>query len=198
VDTSTSSDRNATPSACGWQPLERVLVTAELDRRPAREPDHEAVSAAIRTISAPPLESPVVTLQKLVDAALELCRADSAGVSVLETVNDREQFRWHAISGAFARNVGGGMPRWSSPCGTVLDENRPLLFQRPEHHYPYQIFVQPPIVEALLVPFHLNQRPVGTVWVIAHTDQRQFDNEDVRILTELSRHAAAAVHAMRN
>ena len=32
--------------------------------------------------------------------------------------------------------------------------------------------IEPPIVEALLVPFHVEDQPVGTVWVVTHTDDR--------------------------
>lgn len=183
-------------SACTWSTLEKVLVTYKLDQRPSRAPDYEAVNKAIQAMDALVAESPKEILQQLVDTALSLCRADSAGVSILEAHSTSDNFRWHAIAGKFAHNVGGGMPRWSSPCGTVLDRNCALLFQRPEFHFSYQTLVEPPIVEALLVPFHLNQKPVGTVWIIAHTPDRQFDNEDVRILTSLTQFAARAVSAM--
>jgi PAS domain S-box-containing protein len=52
--------------------------------------------------------------------------------------------------------------------------------------------IDPPIVEALLVPFHRERKPVGTLWVIAHTPSRKFDTEDQRVLTSLSRFASMA------
>jgi signal transduction histidine kinase/ActR/RegA family two-component response regulator len=42
------------------------------------------------------------------------------------------------------------------------------------------------------VPFHAQGKPVGTLWIVAHTADRQFDREDERLLTSLSRFAAAA------
>jgi transcriptional regulator with GAF, ATPase, and Fis domain len=43
------------------------------------------------------------------------------------------------------------------------------------------------------VPFYSGEVPIGTVWAIAHTDQKSFDNEDKRVMTSLSRFASAAV-----
>jgi GAF domain-containing protein len=191
-----NSEAAISSKAVVWTPLETVLVTHKLNERPTRSPDDASLSQAIQFIEESDDESPKVILQRLVDSALDLCRADSAGVSILEDQSARPQFRWHAIAGRFASNVGGGMPRWSSPCGTVLDRNCALLFQRPENHFSYQTLVDPPIVEALLVPFHIDGKPVGTVWVIAHNEQRKFDNEDVRILKSLTHFAARAVQAM--
>src|SRR5262249_36799673 len=43
-----------------------------------------------------------------------------------------------------------------------------------------------------LVPFHAAGKPVGTLWVIAHTLSTKFDTEDQRVLTSLSRFASMA------
>src|SRR5215467_7581498 len=84
------------------------------------------------------------------------------------------------------------MPRSASPCGIVLDRNTSLLFAYPERHFDYGMVIDPPIVEALFVPFQTEGKPVGMLWVIAHTPSRQFDAEDQRLLTSLSRFAAVA------
>jgi PAS domain S-box-containing protein len=127
-----------------------------------------------------------------VETAVEVCGADSAGVSILEPGGTAGVFRWHAIAGQFASNIGGTMPREASPCGVVLDRDVPLLFSYPERHFDYGMAIDPPVVEGLLVPFHTEAKPVGTVWVIAHTPSRKFDAEDQRLLTGLSRFAAVA------
>ena len=51
--------------------------------------------------------------------------------------------------------------------------------------------IEPPIVEALLIPFHVEDQPVGTVWVVTHTDDRKFDQQDERIIKTLANFAAA-------
>jgi hypothetical protein len=121
-----------------------------------------------------------------------LCRAGSAGISILEPGGESGVFRWHAIAGVFAPNLGGTMPRQASPCGTVIDRDATLLFACPERHFPYPFVIDPPLAEALLVPFHAAGKPVGTVWAIPHTPEKKFDAEDARLLTSLSRFDAAA------
>jgi signal transduction histidine kinase len=175
--------------------LENVLITEELARRPAREPDYESENRALNTLAQALATGPDGVLERLVEAALALCKADSAGVSILDTRANPPVFRWHAITGLFAEHVGGGMPRAASPCGTVLDRNSTLLFSYPERYYRYEGGIDPPIVEALLEPFHRHGEPVGTVWVIAHSAARQFDAEDTRVLRSLARFAAA-IHEM--
>ena len=61
-----------------------------------------------------------------------------------------------------------------------------------DRHFRYFADVSPRIVEALLVPFHVGGKAVGTVWVISHEETRQFDAEDVRVLKILAEFAAAA------
>jgi transcriptional regulator with GAF, ATPase, and Fis domain len=50
----------------------------------------------------------------------------------------------------------------------------------------------PPVVEALLLPFSLHGKTVGTIWVVAHDERRKFDREDERIVTTLAKFASAA------
>ena len=172
--------------------LDEVLITAELARRPTRPPDYEAENRALSAMAEAIVGSPQMILQKLVEAALDLCRADSAGISILEPGGAAGVFRWHAIAGQFAPNTGSHVLREASPSGIVLDRDATLLFSYPERHFDYGMAIDPPIVEALLVPFHTEGKPVGTLWVIAHTPSRKFDTEDQRVLTSLSRFASMA------
>src|SRR5271166_5799841 len=79
----------------------------------------------------------------------------------------------------------------SAPAARVLDRDSPQLMSNPERHYTYFAQVAPPIVEALLIPFHVAGEAVGTVWVIAHDASRRFDAEDLRIMNILGEFAAA-------
>jgi signal transduction histidine kinase len=53
------------------------------------------------------------------------------------------------------------------------------------------LLATPRFVEALLIPFHVNGKPIGTVWVVSHTEDRKFDREDERVVRELSSFASA-------
>ena len=173
--------------------LDSVISTSELSRRPTRPPDHEAENRAMVALVEAMTASPDDILQNLVETALELCRAHSAGISVPD--GDRECFRWPAIAGQWASYVGDGTRRDFGPCSTVLNRNSPILFSRPERYFAYLAPVRPPVEEGLLIPFHVGGEPIGTIWVLAHDQTRKFDAEDLRVMTNLAHFAAAAYSA---
>jgi len=186
---SASVDCNLNPRS-----LRSVLSTAELTKRPSRAPDYAAQCRALMALSEQLAASPGGILQKLTDAALTLCSAHSAGISLLEP--DGKRFYWPAISGQWAGHIGGGTPRDFGPCGTVLDCNAALLFSHPELDFDYFAPVTPLVEEALLIPFHVNGKAVGTVWVVIHDLSRRFDREDLRLITDLGAFAASAYQAL--
>jgi signal transduction histidine kinase/ActR/RegA family two-component response regulator len=187
----------------GPVPLESVLCTEELKRRPSRPPDYQAENKALLALTQELTNSPGSVLQRLVDIALELCRGHSAGISLLEEDGPQgglspegNHFRWHAVAGQWAPLVWNTTtPRDEGPCGTVLDRDITLLFSNAHRHYAQFAGVHPLLVEGLLVPFHVNGRAVGTVWVIAHDETRKFDGEDQRLLESLAAFAATAYQA---
>jgi signal transduction histidine kinase/CheY-like chemotaxis protein len=161
--------------------------------RPSRSPDFAGESKALGALAVELTSGrPEALLHRLVECALELCRADSAGISILEPGSTPELFRWQAIAGRLAPFEGSTIARASSPCGVVLRRNEPLLFGDLKRHFAIPLPDDPPLVEALLVPFHARGKPVGTLWIVAHTRERKFDREDGRLLASLSRFAAAA------
>jgi PAS domain S-box-containing protein len=173
-------------------PLEAVIATSELGRRVSRPPDFAAENAALVELMEELSRSPGDILQKLIEKVQTLCRAHSAGISILEHENVPKVFRWHAVAGRWAGFLGGTMPREISPCGTVLDQDRVLLMSRPQRHFPFPPEVVPEVEEALLAPFHIAGEAVGTVWAIAHDESLRFDAEDQRLLVSLSKFASAA------
>jgi signal transduction histidine kinase/GAF domain-containing protein len=170
--------------------LDAVISTFELIRRPTRPPDHEAENRALVALVEAITASPDDILQNLVETALVLCRAHSAGISMID--GDRECFRWPAVAGQWSPYVGEGTRRDFGPCSTVLNRNAPLLFSRPERYFKYLAPVKPPVEEGLLIPFHVGGKPIGTIWVLAHDQTRKFDAEDLRVMTNLAHFAAAA------
>ena len=127
---------NSHPSP-GSSSLQEIDVTVELARRSTRPPDHAAENRALVELARQMAETPHSILQKLAETALELCRADSAGISILETDNGKSIFRWHATAGDFKPYLGGTTPGDFSPCGVVLDRNAPQLMADPVRYYPY-------------------------------------------------------------
>src|SRR5215475_15806293 len=83
--------------------LDDVLITAELAHRPARAPDYQAENRALTALVEAMADSPQPILQKLVETALELCRADSAGITILEQAAQQAYF-------AGTRSLGDSQP----------------------------------------------------------------------------------------
>lgn len=173
-------------------PLDRVVISAQLETRKSRAPDYEGENRALNELAAELGKPAGKILKKLTDAALSLCRAHTAGISILEMCEGRRVFRWHAVSGRWASYEGGSMPREASPCGTVVDRNHHELMAAPERHYIAMRGVEPSIREVLLLPFNLLGAPVGTIWVIAHDESVEFDKEDLRLMGNLASFAASA------
>ena len=185
--------------------LESVLCTEELERRPSRPPLYEVETQALLALLQALNKTPRSVLQELVDTALKLCRAHSAGISLLEEGPAGhlspmgDHFRWHAVAGQWAPLIWETTtPRDHGPCGTVLDRDATLLFANAHRYFKQFATVQPILVEALLVPFHVDGKPVGTVWVVAHDNSRKFDAEDKRLLENLATFAATAYQALKN
>jgi PAS domain S-box-containing protein len=172
--------------------LDDVLSGDGLGRRPSRSPDLRAENRALAALAETLAESPRSILEKLADTALEMCRAGSAGVSLLDADAGASRFRWVAVAGEWARHAGGSLPRDASPCGVVLDRDTPLLFTQPGRFFPDVAILRPTLVETLMVPFRVRGEPVGTVWANAHTPDRQFDAEDARLLARLAGFASGA------
>jgi transcriptional regulator with GAF, ATPase, and Fis domain len=178
----------------GRVPLESILRTEELRRRPWRPPEYEKENAALLALSSALADSPCTILQTLSEKVLDVLRADSAGLSLL--TKDEKRFYWAAIAGAWHPHTGGGTPRNFGPCGDVLDRKVPMLFSHWERRYPYLRPATPLAEEGLLAPFLVSGKAVGTIWAIAHTDHRRFDAEDLRLLESLGRFASAAFQAV--
>ena len=174
--------------------LESILRTEELHRRPWRPPDHGKENRALVALVSALADSPRTILQTLAEKVVEVLQADSAGLSLL--TKDEKRFYWAAIAGRWKPHIGGGTPRGFGPCGDVLDRNVPMLFTHWERRYPYLRPATPLAEEGLLVPFYVNGKAVGTIWAIAHNDQRKFDAEDLRLLESLGRFASAAYQAV--
>jgi PAS domain S-box-containing protein len=176
--------------------LGSMTSTAELGRRPSRPPEYAAENRGLVALAQQLAASPDGILQKLADTALDLCRAHSAGLSLLEEEDQRRNFHWRAIAGQWAPHRGGGTPRDFGPCGTVLDRNAAQLLSHPERDFPYFGEVTPCVEDGLLIPFYIAGEAVGTIWIVAHDGTRRFDAEDLRVMTNLATFAGAAYQTL--
>lgn len=179
--------------------LEEILITQELSSRPQRPPDPVAEGAALHRLARTMSTAPNTMPDTLLELAVELCHADTAGLSLLETIPTGEQvFRWTNLSGVLRAHVGGSTPRNFSPCGVCLDRKSTQLFKYPERLFEYFNAVNTPFVEALVVPLvPMGNDPLGTIWILSHDERKAFDSEDVRIMTSLAEFTSAALQLTR-
>ena len=185
-----------TQSSSALSCVDDVLITAELERRPRRAPDHAAENRAMAALARQLAVDPHGVPQKLAELVLDLCNAGSAGISLLEEHDGHRVFRWHAAAGLFADHLGGTIPFGESPCGVVVDRNQTMLMRYGERCFAAMAGFEPPMIENLVVPWTADGRAVGTVWVISHRLDREFDAEDARVLRNLADFAAAAYQAI--
>jgi len=184
------------PPAAAASCVDDVLITKELERRPRRAPDYAAENRAMAALARQLAADPHGVPRTLAELVLELCDAGSAGISLLEEQDGRRYFRWHAAAGLFADHPGGTIAFDVSPCGVVVDRNQTMLMRYGERCFAAMAGFDPPMIESLLVPLTAQGRAVGTVWVISHRPDREFDAEDARVLRNLADFAAAACQAV--
>ncbi|MBD2309371.1 response regulator [Chroococcidiopsis sp. FACHB-1243] len=174
--------------------LNNILITEELSRRSPRPPNLLLENQALHTLARQLVNQPEAMLQSLVDIALDLCNAGTAGVSLLEVLPSGEEvFRWNVLAGRLSQYVGGTTPRNFSPCGTCLERGTPQLFSHPERYFTYFQKANTPVVEGLVLPLIAENHALGTIWIMSHDEQRHFDSEDVRVMTSLADFTAAAL-----
>jgi len=202
-----ATSRNAPPLEtsvpAGAAPLESILCTEELQRRPSRPPDYEKENLALGALVSALADSPSTIFQALVETIQDITHCDTAGLSLLTRDDNTpdaegERFYWPAVAGMWKPHIGGGTPRNFSPCGDVVDQNRALLFQHFERRYPYFRPVVPAPEEVLLAPFHVGGKAVGTIWAVMHSDRRKFDAEDNRVMASLGKFASSAYQALKH
>jgi hypothetical protein len=173
--------------------LECALTTAELESRPAKAPRLAEENRALRDLAKCFAAGSPELLQLLADLAMELCHADSAGISIKEWSDDGTPvFRWVATAGAAKAWSNQTIPCSKSPCGIVLDRNCALLFDRPDLFFP-DLRVDPRIIEGLLIPWTVDEATKGTIWALSHREDKKFDKEDLRLMNSLADIAGAVI-----
>jgi len=174
--------------------LDDILCTPLLASRKPSESSPALEAESFRRLARQLAHAPQELPQTVVEEALILCRVGSAGVSLLEPQPDGSVlFRWVAVAGQCAPLAGKSTPRDFSPCGACLDQNRPILFSLPARCFNYLAEAPAQIFEGLVLPLQADDRILGTIWIVAHDESRQFTSEDVRIMNGLADFASGAL-----
>jgi two-component sensor histidine kinase len=176
-------------------PVAQTLVTDRLLSRAAGSPDYLREKLALQDLARYMSDEPAKVLPRLVQLAMELCEAGSAGVSILE--RETGQFRWFGLSGILSAFEGQKTPRNDSPCGVCLDIEGPILMERPERAFDWIRDANISVPEVLLVPLsRTGLDAIGTLWVVSDTIGH-FNSGHARMLTELASFAAMALRMIQ-
>ena len=180
-------------------PFEAVLNRDALFNRPARTPNPRAELRAMHTLALEMVKSPAKVMERFVELAIELCDAESGGISLFESQPDGPGiFRWYGLKGRFASYLGGTTPREFSPCGGVLDRLQPIVMNYFERHYSYLGTGGLTIPELLLVPLlDTHDAAVGTIWIV-HDEGGQFTKNESDTLVRLAAFTSVGFHRISN
>jgi two-component sensor histidine kinase len=168
--------------------LADVVITDELDQRPAPETNPSGIKQAILELAARMAEGPEKVLPRFVDLAMEMTGSVAAGISIAEP----PVFRWAFLRGSLAAFEGATTPRNFSPCGVTLDSDSPVLCRHAERYYSWISDVQIVVPEVLLVPLHRGKEQLGTLWNVA-SRVGHFHRGHVAAVTELGAFVSTAL-----
>jgi transcriptional regulator with GAF, ATPase, and Fis domain len=153
----------------------------------------EAMRRLIRAF----VEQPDTLLQELVNAAIDMCCAESAGISIQGRKPDGEIFyHWVATAGKYASFLDAILPSTPSACGQCIDRGRPQLFRVTQRFFDIMGVDAPVVTDGVLIPWEV-ENTHGTIWIMAHERDRAFDREDCRLMELLASFAAMAVRQRR-
>lgn len=171
-----------------------VSITHELFRRASPAPDYLREKLALQDLAQQMADHPGDLLPRLVKQAMDICDADSAGISVLEG----DEFRWLGLAGRLAPFEGATTPRNFSPCGVCIDSGGPILMKRPERVYGWIAEADITVPEVLLVPLLVNGvTPIGTLWIVA-AEEGHFNSGHERVTTELAAFTGVALRMVQS
>ena len=172
---------------------------AEFNARQLHVRDVAAQMEALDRLARAFVESPETILQELVDLAIELCGADSAGITMVRPIEDRSDdcyYEWVATAGKYSVFLNATLPRWPSGCGLCLERGHPQLFRVTQPFFDLMKVDAPLVTDGLLLPWQVDETQ-GTFWIMAHERPEAFDGNDCRLMEVLANFAAMGVRQQR-
>ncbi|MFT4114115.1 MAG: GAF domain-containing protein [Silvibacterium sp.] len=129
-------------------------------------------------------------MQELTELAVELCGADSAGISIeRENPTDDDYFRWIAAAGEYSAFLDASLPRYPSACSICLERDHPQLFRVGKRFFDILGVTAPPVTDGLLLPWN-TEKTRGTIFVMAHGRREAFNQDDCELMQTLAGFAA--------
>jgi len=174
-----------------------VLGDAAFAARPSHARDIAGQMDAMKRIADSFLEKPEGILQELVNAAVDLCGADSAGISIVKDDSTDESFyHWVATAGQYSGFLNAVLPRYPSACGITLERRRAQLFRVGQPFFDIMGIEAPLVTDGILLPWQVDGTQ-GTIFVMAHGRTEAFNADDYRVMQILADFAAMGIRHQR-
>ena len=166
-------------------PLEEVIITDQLFRRPDRPILSTFTNAVMVELDRLLTEAPDQYVEESARAAMILPGSQSGGISVADP--ETSACRTRAVLGRWAGQAGSCALLDAVLCPMVLERRVLMAFAHPERSFTELEAVYPPMVEILMAPFFDVDRPAGVVWSVFHSGDAPFDRHDAWMVDELGR-----------
>jgi transcriptional regulator with GAF, ATPase, and Fis domain len=161
--------------------------------RKSRQKNPTKQLEAMRRLARAFVESPDTILQELVNAAVDLCQAESAGISLQGKDQNGETFyRWVATAGEYQRFLNAILPSFPSACGLTIERRQPQLFRVSQRFFDLMEVDAPVVTDGILIPWEVGDT-CGTIWIMSHKSEEAFDADDSRVMQLLADFAAMAI-----
>jgi hypothetical protein len=184
------------PETTGLEVID-LRFDPEFAARRIHERDTVTQMEGMRRIAHAFVEHPDSILQELVSAAVDLCGADSAGISIeKEQRTDEAFYHWIATAGQYSAFLGAVLPRYPSACGVCLERGRPQQFRVFQRFFDILGVNAPMVTDGILLPWEVDDTR-GTIFVMAHGRTEAFDQGDCRMMELLADFAAMGFRQQR-
>jgi signal transduction histidine kinase len=181
-----------TPADTGLEVID-ILGDPIFAARKLHTHDSAVHLAGMQRIAHAFVETPDTILQELVDAAVTLCGADSAGISIVkDDATDESYYHWVATAGQYSGFLNAVLPRYPSACGITLERCRPQLFRVGQRFFDIMGIEAPLVTDGILLPWQVDDTQ-GTIFIMAHGRTEAFDAQDYNLMQMLADFAAMGV-----
>jgi transcriptional regulator with GAF, ATPase, and Fis domain len=174
-----------------------IRGNAEFANRKLHRRDPVAELLGMRRIARAFVDRPETILQELVNAAVELCGADSAGISLQRQDGTPDDFyHWVATAGEYSGFLDARLPQWPSACSICLERGTPQQFRVHQRFFDILGITAPLVTDAILLPWQVGDTR-GTIFILAHGRTEAFDLGDCNMMEALADFAAMGVRQLR-
>jgi hypothetical protein len=184
-----------------WEDTGLEVVDIQGDAAYAARPPHARAVAAqmegMQRIAHAFVEKPDTILHELVNAAIAICGADSAGISIeREDGTDKDFYHWVATAGLYSGFMDAILPRYPSACGICLERARPQLFRVGKRFFDLMGIEAPLVTDGILLPWEVDGTR-GTIFIMSHDRHEAFDLDDCAVMQVLADFAAMGVRQLK-